>query len=68
VIGKKKRRNSRQKAPVKSALLGVRWDNHPEFWRDVLTACRAADEQAISVIRRQGKLLFCGEFLLSINR
>jgi hypothetical protein len=41
--------------------LRVRWDNHPEFWRDLLTACRAGDEQAIEAIRRQGKLLFCGE-------
>ena len=43
--------------------LRVRWDNHPEFWRDLLTACRADDEKAIAAIRRQGKLLFCGEFV-----
>jgi hypothetical protein len=43
--------------------LRVRWGNHPDFWRDLLTACRASDEEAISAIRRQGKLLFCGEIV-----
>ena len=40
--------------------LRVRWDNHPQFWRDLLIACRAGDDNAIEVIRRQGKLLFSG--------
>ena len=44
-----------------ASQLRVRWDNLPDFWRDLLTACRAADERAIEAIRRQGKLLFCGE-------
>ena len=42
--------------------LRVRWESHPEFWRDLLIACRAGDELTIEAIRRQGKLLFCGEF------
>jgi len=46
-----------------ASQLRVRWDNHPDFWRDLLTACRAGDEEAISAIRRQGKLLFCGEIV-----
>jgi hypothetical protein len=43
--------------------LRVRWDNNPEFWRDLLVACRAGDERAIAAVRRQGKLLFCGELV-----
>jgi hypothetical protein len=43
--------------------LRVRWDRHPDFWRDLLTACRAGDERAIEAIRRQGKLLFCGDVI-----
>jgi len=35
----------------------------PEFWRDLLTACREGDEQSIAILRRQGKLLFCGELI-----
>lgn len=43
--------------------LRVRWDNDPEFWCDLLVASRAGDEQAISALRRHGKLLFCGELI-----
>jgi hypothetical protein len=43
--------------------LRVRWDNDPEFWCDLLAASRAGDEQAISALRRHGKLLFCGELI-----
>jgi hypothetical protein len=46
-----------------ASQLRVRWDDHPEFWRDLLIACRAVDERAIEATRRQGKLLFCGEFV-----
>ncbi len=46
-----------------ASQLRVRWDNDPGFWRDLLTACKAGDEEAISVIRRQAKLLFCGEII-----
>jgi hypothetical protein len=43
--------------------LRVRWDNDPEFWCDLLTASRAADEQGMPALRRQAKLLFCGELI-----
>jgi hypothetical protein len=43
--------------------LRVRWDNDTEFWRDLLVACRAGDEDAMAALRRQGKLLFCGELI-----
>jgi len=43
--------------------LRVRWDGDPEFWRDLLIACRTGDEQAMAAMRRQAKLLFCGEFV-----
>ncbi len=43
--------------------LRVRWDNHPDFWRGLLTACRAGDERALAAVRRQAKLLFCGELI-----
>jgi hypothetical protein len=51
-----------------ASQLRVRWDNHPEFWRDLLTVCRSGDEQAFAAIRRQAKLLFCGEFVSSLDR
>ena len=44
-----------------ASQLRVRWDKHPDFWRDLLVACRAGDEQALVALRRQGKLLFRGE-------
>jgi hypothetical protein len=43
--------------------LRVRWDNDPEFWRDLLVACRAGDERSLALLRRQAKLLFCGELI-----
>jgi hypothetical protein len=45
--------------------LRVRWDSHPDFWGDLLVACRGRDEQAMAALRRQGKLLFCGELIES---
>jgi hypothetical protein len=51
-----------------ASQLRVRWDNHPDFWRDLLTACRAGDERAIEAVRRQGKLLFCGESVLKATQ
>jgi len=44
-----------------ASQLRVRWDDDPEFWCDLLVASRAGDQRAIEAIRRQGKLLFCGE-------
>jgi hypothetical protein len=46
-----------------SQQLRVRWDNDPDFWGELLVACRAGDEQAMAALRRQGKLLFCGELV-----
>jgi len=43
--------------------LRVRCDSDPEFWGDLLVACRAGDEQAMAAVRRQGKLLFCGQIV-----
>ena len=43
----------------------VRWDSNPEFWGDLLVACRGREEQAMAALRRQGKLLFCGELIES---
>ena len=45
--------------------LRVRWDSAPEFWRDLLIACRTTDEQTMTALRRQAKLLFCGELIQS---
>jgi hypothetical protein len=45
--------------------LRVRWECDTEFWGELLSACRAADEQAIDAVRRQGKLLFCGDAISS---
>jgi hypothetical protein len=41
--------------------LRIRWDEDPEFWRDLLLACRSADEESLDDLRRHAKLLFCGE-------
>ncbi len=43
--------------------LRVRWDSDWEFWHDLLMASRSGDEQAITALRRQAKLLFCGELI-----
>jgi hypothetical protein len=43
--------------------LRVRWDSQPEFWGDLLVACRGRDERAMAALRREGKLLFCGELI-----
>jgi hypothetical protein len=45
--------------------LRVRWDSDPEYWGDLLVACRGRDEPAMAALRRQGKLLFCGELIES---
>ncbi len=50
-------------AVATAGQLLVRSDNHPELWRDLLSACRSADEPALAPIRRQAKLLFCGELI-----
>jgi hypothetical protein len=41
--------------------LRIRWNNNPDFWHDLLVACRIGDERLLAAVRRQGKLLFCGE-------
>jgi len=46
-------------------LLRVRWDSDPEYWGDLLVASRGSDERAMAALRRQGKLLFCGELIES---
>lgn len=46
-----------------ASQLRVRWDSDPEFWGDLLIASRAGDERAMDALRRQGKLLFCGELV-----
>jgi hypothetical protein len=45
-------------ASANTSELKVRWESDPEFWRDLLVACRAGDAQALAVIRRHAKLLF----------
>jgi hypothetical protein len=56
-------RQVRAIASICGQKLLVRWDDNPEFWRDLLIACRSGDEQALAAVRRQGKLLFCGDFV-----
>ena len=46
-----------------ASQLRVRWGNHPEFWRDLLIACRSGDEHDLAALRRHAKLLFCGELI-----
>jgi hypothetical protein len=47
-------------AVANAGQLRVSWDNDPEFWGELLVACRSPDEKALAAIRRQGKLLFLG--------
>lgn len=42
--------------------LRVRWDSNLEFWRDLLIACRSGDTQRLAALRREAKLLFCGDY------
>jgi hypothetical protein len=48
-------------AVANASQIRVCWDNDPEFWGELLVACRSGDEKALVAIRRQGKLLFLGE-------
>jgi hypothetical protein len=48
--------------------LRVRWDSDPEFWGELLVACRSGDEQALAALRRHAKLLFCGELVSRPDR
>jgi hypothetical protein len=50
-------------ASANTSELKVRWDNDPEFWRDLLIACRASDAPALAAVRRHAKLLFSGELI-----
>ena len=52
-------------AASNTRLLRVRWDSDPEFWGDLLVASRGSDERAVAALRRQGKLMFCGELIES---
>jgi len=53
----------RAMAASNARLLRVRWDSDPEFWGELLVASRGSDERAMDALRRQGKLLFCGELI-----
>lgn len=50
-------------ASANTSELKVRWNSDPEFWGDLLVACRAGDERAMAALRRHAKLLFCGELI-----
>jgi hypothetical protein len=50
-------------AASNARLFRVRWDSDPEFWGELLVASRGSDERAMDALRRQGKLLFCGELI-----
>lgn len=41
----------------------VRWDDQPQFWRELLISAREEDEAALIALRRDAKLLFCGELI-----
>jgi hypothetical protein len=43
--------------------LRIRWDRDSEFWRDLLIAALIGDQLAMSELRLQAELLFCGELL-----
>jgi hypothetical protein len=45
-------------ASANTSELKVRWDRDPEFWGELLAACRSADDKALSALRRHAKLLF----------
>lgn len=46
-----------------SRFLRIRWDDEPQFWRDLLICAREGDEAALTALRRDAKLLFCGELI-----
>ena len=50
-------------AASNTRLLRVRWDRDPEFWGDLLVASRGSDERVVAALRRQAKLMFCGELI-----
>jgi hypothetical protein len=47
-----------------SRFLRIRWDDEPQFWRELLICAREGDEAALTALRRDAKLLFCGELIL----
>jgi hypothetical protein len=46
-----------------SRYLRIRWDDEPQFWRELLICAREGDEAALTALRRDAKLLFCGELI-----
>lgn len=46
-----------------SRFLRIRWDDEPQFWRELLICAREGDEAALTALRRDAKLLFCGELI-----
>jgi hypothetical protein len=52
-------------AASNARLFRIRWDGDREFWGDLLVVFRERDERAMATLRRQGKLLFCGELIES---
>lgn len=49
-------------ATESTPVLRVRWDDDPQFWRELLIAGRGADEQGLAA-PTSPKRLFCGELL-----
>lgn len=43
--------------------LTVRTEQDVEFWGDLIIACQGAEGPAMAALRRQAKLLFCGELV-----
>ena len=44
-------------------FLRIRWDDKPQFWRELLISALDEDEAALAELQRDAKLLFCGELL-----
>lgn len=54
-------------ASSQANFLRIRWDNDAQIWRDLLVAVATDDEAALTDVRLQTKLLFCGD-LIAWNR
>lgn len=53
----------RMTAAHRMLALRVRWDDRPQFWRELLIAVVDGDEPALATLRHDAKLLFCGELV-----